>query len=164
MPSMNLVWFCSVSDTHTECAFLCVVSLAQSKQWSLAKWRMEKLHLCKWPLGAVLSVLEGLQGYFTHTYTHSLTHTHTHTQKWACVLEGLRGRYPTNGAIWSQNKHKLFLLSACNKVMKMLVSIWWRNQLKKMCQRMWTEVTMRKVNNPQHLFSMYVSIWSFCET
>lgn len=77
MPSMNLVWSCSVSDTHTECAFLCVVSLAQSKQWSLAKWRMEKLHLCKWPLGAVLSVLEGLQGYFTHTHTYTYTHTHT---------------------------------------------------------------------------------------
>lgn len=48
------------------------------------------------------------------------------------VLEGQQGRYPTNGAIWSQNKHKLFLISAFNKDMKMLVSFRWRNQQKRM--------------------------------
>lgn len=60
------------------CAEICVcvcfwgVRVSQSKQWSQAKWRMEKLHLRKWPLGAVLSVLEGLQGHYKHTHTHTL--------------------------------------------------------------------------------------------
>lgn len=128
------VWGPGQNDEHEalcRIVFVCVVRASQSKQWSQAKWRMKKLHLRKWPLEAVLSVLEGLQGHYTH-HTHT-TQTHTDIRKWVCVLEGLWGRYPTNGAIWSQNKHKLFLPSACNKVMKMLISFRWRNQQKRTC-------------------------------
>lgn len=60
------------------CLWMCVVRASQSKHWSQAKWCMKKLYLHKWPLGAVLSVLEGLQGHYTH-------HTHTDISKWACV-------------------------------------------------------------------------------
>ncbi len=154
MTSMKICAEFCVCVSVCVCVCVCVVRVSQSKQWSQAKWRMEKLHLCKWPLGAVLSVLEGLQGHYTHTHTHTHIYTHTtrrHSEMSVCVLEGLRGRYPTNGAIWSQNKHKLFLLSACNKVMKMLISLRWRNQQKRKCQRMWTELTRRRVNNLQHV-------------
>lgn len=128
------VWVPGQNDKHEalcRIVFVCVVRASQSKQWLKAKWPMKKLHLRKWPLEAVLSVLEGLQGHYTH-HTHT-TQTHTDIRKWVCVLEGLWGRYPTNGAIWSQNKHKLFLPSACNKVMKMLISFRWRNQQKRTC-------------------------------
>lgn len=72
------------------CVCVCVVRASQSKQWSQAKWLMEKLHLCKWPLGAVLSVLEGLQGHYTHTFKH--THRPQHTQQFRneCVCVSWR--------------------------------------------------------------------------
>lgn len=47
-----------------------MVRAPQSKDCLQSNWHMEKLNLCKWPLGAVLSVLEGLQGHCTHTLRH----------------------------------------------------------------------------------------------
>lgn len=47
-----------------------MVRAPQSKDRLQSNWHMEKLNLCKWPLGAVLSVLEGLQGHCTHTLRH----------------------------------------------------------------------------------------------
>lgn len=39
-----------------------------------SKWRMKRPHLRKWPLGAMLSVLEGLQGHYTHCTHYTNTH------------------------------------------------------------------------------------------
>lgn len=70
-------------------AEICVCG--KSKKRSQANWLMEKLHLCKWPLGAVLSVLEGLQGHYTHIHTHTVaraTHPHTRPFRKECVCPG----------------------------------------------------------------------------
>lgn len=66
-----------MTSMRSRILWMCPVKASQFKHWSQAKWCMKKLYLRKWPLEAVLSVLEGLQGHYTHT--------HTHICKWVCV-------------------------------------------------------------------------------